>query len=272
MRPLIKILLTYYLPVVIVFTLIDFFHSDYKTDIPIDIAPFKRFLVAFLGSATFSAESFQNAWSEFGNWLSFESLQNIPFFERLLALLRLTTYGFLITSFLLIPLYAYAWVAKKERRWEKRFLVLKWREPRFRHILLATKIPILAITTLCYYNWAPLLPTIFLTLGGIAAIKNPVLLTIPLGILDLYEVQPPRKLINYFASGNKGQSRSPEGSIGGGKPQPGRNPTKMSNQNRQKHPTAQPPTQKSHGSGRLSPSEQKNQPPLSWRDRINKKR
>ncbi len=239
---LLKFLLRYYLPVVLVFTFMDFFQIGYRSDLPADSTPLTRLALAFFSSALFSSDSVHIAWSEFGRWINPESSYDVSFLDKLLALLRLSTSGYFLMSLLLTPFYGYAWCTNQERHWEIKYLVLSWNNPRFRHIFFATQIPILIIAAIGCSAWSPLFPTIFFSLGGIFATTTPVLLTIPLGILDLYGVHPTTQVKTSII-------RTPN----------------------------QPPPQQNYAgnpsriSGIPQPKQQP-QPPSSWRDRVNKKR
>lgn len=133
---LLKFLLRYYLPVVLVFTFMDFFQIGYRSDLPADSTPLTRLALAFFSSALFSSDSVHIAWSEFGRWINPESSYDVSFLDKLLALLRLSTSGYFLMSLLLTPFYGYAWCTNQERHWEIKYLVLSWNNPRFRHISL----------------------------------------------------------------------------------------------------------------------------------------
>ena len=256
-KRILKIFIKYYLPIVLVFSALDYIDPDYRPDLPFTNAAGKRALTAVSDSITLSSNRLIKSWREMRSPENGQgSKLTVP--DVILRLVRIYSAGFFSLCVLQVPMFLYAWGVHEEHMWYTRFLALRWSNARFRDTTLALNLTLLIITTLATLYSLPILGGVLFALGGISAIKRPIPLTIPLGIIDKYKISPPRQLLELLTVLNaipKAQPARPHAATQAPTTQP---------------PPAQGAMKRQPKTAGKSTSQQSNSP-SSWQDKINRR-
>lgn len=198
MLELLRFVIKYYVPIVVLFGLVSFFEPTNYAHLPIETAGTERFLTALFEAATFTGEGFSGAWDQYWRWLyptsSFEGSNS----NAIVELLKLFAIGFVLGNLLFSPVYAYGWATEQQRLWVIRYVQMTWRQPRFRTVAFLISLAICAIVFALLISNLPALAALACFFGVYIAFHNPLILNITLSLLDLYGIKASSKTTTFF--------------------------------------------------------------------------
>lgn len=188
----------YYLPILAVFSIVSFFDSSYRSDLPLNAAPMERMVTAILENATFTSVTLRSSWREF-KYSDTDYRGSKNNIQLLIALMKYVTYGFIAMNFLQIPIFLYVWVKREPYTWGIRSYSLFWDRPIFRHASFLIKTGLFLLLILVANNNMPLVETAIFTIGAFWATRRPIIMFVILNFIDLYKLNPPKEVANFFS-------------------------------------------------------------------------
>lgn len=268
MLALVRLFFKYYIPIVIILTLVNFFEPSNYLDKPIEDDPLGRFVVALFGAATFTGDGFSQAWIEYWEWLYGGVYFNGSNSNAIIELAKFSIGGYLLMTIMYAPIYAFGWATKQERLWIIRFLQMSWRRPRFRTLAFASAIGMLIILLFLFFVIfeIPTLVAVAMFFGSYLAFMNPIALNVVMSVADLYGIKPNSQTETFFTN----ISDAIEARFGI-KQTPNSNSQVVSPQQSPQAPTTNRRTHQANTSGqKRKRAKQSSQKPTNWRDRINR--
>ena len=197
-KKILKILIfRYYLPISAIFSIVSFFDSSYRSDLPLNAAPMERMVTAILENATFTSATLRSSWREF-KYSDTDYRGSKNNIQLLIALMEYVTYGFIAMNILQIPIFLYVWVKREPYTWGVRCYSLFWDRPIFRHVFFLIKIALCLLLILVANNNMSLVETAIFTIGAFWATRRPIIMFVALNIIDLYKLNPPQEVANFF--------------------------------------------------------------------------
>ena len=198
MRKLLMLILKYYLPIVAVFSVVSFFDSEYRADLPLNAVPLERIVTSVLENATFSSKTLRASWREF-KYSGMVYGRSKSSAQLIIALMEYVIYGFVAMNILQIPIFLYVWVNREPYTWGVRNYSLFWDRPAFRHVSFLIKIGLCLLLILVANRNMSLVETAIFTLGMLWATRRPIIMFVALNIIDLYKLDPPKEVVNFFS-------------------------------------------------------------------------
>ena len=191
----------YYLPILAIFSIVSFFDFSYRSDLPLNAAPMERMVTAILENATFTSATLRSSWREF-KYSDTDYRGSKNNIQLLIALMSYVTFGFLAMNALQIPIFLYVWVKREPYTWGIRNYSLFWDRPIFRHVSFLIKIGLCLLLILVANNNMSLVKTAIFTIGAFWATRRPIIMFVALNIIDLYKLDPPKEVVNFFSRPN----------------------------------------------------------------------
>ena len=198
MRKLLMLILKYYLPIVAVFSVVSFLDSEYRADLPLNAVPLERMVTAILENATFSSKTLRASWRDF-KYSDMVYGRSKSSAQLIIALMSYVTYGFIAMNILQIPIFLYVWVKREPYTWGVRCYSVFWDRPIFRHVSFLIKIVLCLLLILVANNNMSLVETAIFTMGAFWATRRPIIIFVILNIVDLYKLNPPQEVVNFFS-------------------------------------------------------------------------
>ena len=198
MRKLLMLILKYYLPIVAVFSVVSFFDSEYRADLPLNTVPLERLVTSVLENATFSSKTLRASWREFKHsGMVYGRSKSSA--QLIIALMKYATFGFVVMNIVQIPIFFYVWVKREPYTWGVRNYSLFWDRPTFRHVSFLIKIGLCLLLILVANNNMSLVETAVFILGVLWATRRPIIMLVILNFIDLYKLDPPAEVVNFFS-------------------------------------------------------------------------
>ena len=188
----------YYLPILAVFSVVSFFDSSYRSDRPLNAVPMERMVTAILENATFTSATLRSSWREF-KYSDTDYRGSKNNIQLLIALMSYVTFGFVAMNALQIPIFLYVWVKREPYTWGVRNYSLFWDRPIFRHVSFLVKIGLCLLLILVANNNMSLVKTAIFTIGAFWATRRPIIMFVILNFIDLYKLDPPAEVVNFFS-------------------------------------------------------------------------
>lgn len=196
MKPLVRVFTILYLVTVVVFAVADITDSSYRPDLPVSNELAKRVAVSVGYSAIMSSQRLRESWSELRRDSARAGRKSI--FTTATSLVLIYFSGFAVICLLLVPVYLYAWASDQPRGKAPRPFNLHWKNPRFRDAVQVITICLIVLSVLVFVANYPLVAGPFFVLGCLSAFRQPLLVTVPFGLLDRYGISAPNKLREVF--------------------------------------------------------------------------
>ena len=186
-----------YLPILAVFSIVSFFDSNYRLDLPLSAMPLQRMVASVLENATFTSDRLSASWQQFKySDTSYTRMKNNT--QLIISLISYVMYGFVVMNMLQIPIFFYIWVKREPYTWGIRNYSLFLDRPAFRHISFLIKIGVCLLLIPVALKNMSLVETILFTIGSFWAVRRPIVMLVILNITDLYKLKPPKQVINFF--------------------------------------------------------------------------
>ena len=208
MRKILSLIFRFYLPILAIFSIVSFFDSNYRSDLPLSSAPLERMITSVLENATFSSDRLSASWQEFKySGSGYTKVKNSA--QLIISLILYVAYGFVVMNILQMPIFFYIWVKREPYTWGIRNYSLFLDRPAFRHVCFLIKVGLFLSLILLVLNNMSLVETALFTLGSFWAVRRPIIMFVILNVIDLYELEPPKQVISFLSKfGVNGQSQA----------------------------------------------------------------